>query len=356
MHAMETTTTVKDVAPGVTAIATAMARLYGYEQEPRHWSNEGWAGAGGQGQDPLEGVSAFPASDHWHYVTYGLTRLHEDDSAFPVRPGVSGFGFELTFRVARHAGSEAPYWPVQMLQRLARYVFRSSNVFRAGDHMELNGPLGGLRNTQLEALLFTNDPELPTLETRNGTIEFVQVFGVASDEIDAVRDWRCDGFLELAAARNPKLVTYPGRASLLNDPEFAKACRKGARRDGSSHGSSFTSVVSWEQVGEGVEITVGAIAVPDLLRMLRLRLPYNRTFKLVGRRSSVVFVPGLGAGWQPGGLELTLSVPWDAAGAMAEELEPKRGRYDWPGLDGVTIIVEPTDVRGARGELLRVIG
>jgi len=354
MHAMEITTTAKDVAPGMAAIATAMARLYGYEQEPRHWSSEDSARAGGQ--DPLEGVSAFPAGDHWHYVTYGLTQLYEDDSAFPARPGVSGFGFELTFRVARQAGDEAPYWPVQMLQRLARYVFRSSNVFRAGDHMELNGPLGGLRNTQLEAVLFTADPQLPTLETRNGTIEFVQVFGATGDEVDAVRDWRCDGFLELAAVRNKMLVTYPGRSSMMTDPEFAKACRKGARRDGSSHGSSFASVVSWEKVGDGVEITVGAIAVPDLLRMLRLRLPYNRTFKLVGRRSSVVFVPGLGAGWQPDGVELILSVPWDAAGAMAEDLEPKRGRYEWPGLEGVTIIVEPTDVRGARGELLRVIG
>lgn len=347
---MEITTTAKDVAPGMAAIATAMARLYGYEQEPRHWADET------SEQNPLAGVSAFPAGDHWHYVTYGLTQLFDDDSSFPAQEGVSGFGFELTFRVARHAGTDAPFWPVQMLQRLARYVFRSSNIFRPGDHMELNGPLGGLRNTQLEAVLFTEDPQLSTLETRSGTVTFVQVFGATGDEVDAVRDWRCDGFLELASARNELLVTYPGRSSMMSDPEFARACKKGARRDGSSHGSSFASVVRWAKVGEGVEITVGAIAVPDLLRMLRLRLPYNRTFKLVGRRASIVFVPGLGSGWQPDGVELVLSVPWDAAGAMAEELEPKRGRYEWPGLDGVTIVVEPTDVRGARGELLRVIG
>jgi hypothetical protein len=354
MLAMEITTTAKDVAPGTAAIATTMARLYGYEQEPVHWATEDSLREGGQ--DPLEGVSAFPAGDHWHYVTYGLTELYDDEKSFPARPGVSGWGFELTFRLARQPGDMAPAWPVAMLQRLARYVFRSSNVFRPGDHMELNGPLGGLRNTQLEAVLFTEDPQLPPIESRHGRVSFVQVFGATKDEVDAVRDWRCDGFLELTARSNRFLVTYPGRGSMLEDPAFADACRKAARRDGSSHGSSFASVVHWEPVGEGVEITVGAIAVRDLLRMLRLRVPYNRSFKLVGRKATITFVPGLGSGWKPQGSELVLSVPWDAASMMAEELEPKRGRYEWPGMPGVTLIVEPTDVRGANGELLRVIG
>lgn len=355
MHAMDiTTTTAKDVAPGMAAIATTMAKLYGYEQEPSHWSTDDSARSGGE--DPLEGVSAFPAGDHWHFVTYGLSQLYDEENSFPARPGVSGWGFELTFRVARHAGEEAPTWPVHMLRRLARYVYRSSNVFRAGDHMELNGPLGGLRNTQLEAVLFTKDPQLADIETRHGTVTFVQVVGATMDEVDAVRDWRCDGFLQLVSQRNPLLVTYPGRGSYLSEPEFEAACKKGARNDGSSHGSSFASVVGWERVGDGVEITVGAIAVRDLLRMLRLRLPYNRTFKLVGRRASVIFAPGLAPGWKPEGTELVLSVPWDAASMMAETLVAERGRYEWPGLDGIAVIVEPTDVRGARGELIRVIG
>ncbi len=352
MHAMDITTTAKDFAPGMAAIATAMAKLYGYQEEPRHWTPE----EEGSAEEPLHGVSAFVAGDHWHYVTYGLTQLFDEETSFPARPGVSGWGFELTFRLARQAGAEPPTWPVHMLQRLARYVFRSSNIFRPGDHMELNGPMGGLRNTQLEAVLFTADPQLEPIETRNGSISFVQVVGATKDEVDAVRDWRCDGFLELAADRNPLLVTYPGRGSLLADADFAKACKKGARTDGSSHGSSFASVVRWDRLGTGLEITVGAIAVRDLLRMLRLRLPYNRTFKLVGRGVSVVFAPGLAPGSKVEGSELVLAVPWDAASMMAETLETKRGRYEWPGLDGVTLIVEPTDVRGARGELIRVIG
>ena len=353
---MEITTTARDVAPGMAAIATAMARLYGYDHDPKHWSPERSLRDGGT--EALEGISAFTAEDHWHYVTYGLTDLYDESERFTdANPEDSGWGFELTFRLARQPGTEAPDWPVQMLQRLAGYVFRSSNVFRSGDHMELNGPLGGLRNTALEAVLFTQDTHLEPLDTRHGQVRFVQVFAVTPDELEAVRDWRCEAFLALVAQQNKSLVTYPGRGSMLAEPAFASACREGARKDGSSHGSSFASAVSWEPVGEGgVEITVGAIAVRDMLRMLRLRLPYNRTFKLVGRRASVAFVPGLTGAWEPQGTELLVVVPWDAAGMMAEKLQPKRGRYRWPCMPDVSVVVEPTDVRGERGELVRVIG
>jgi len=39
---------------------------------------------------------------------------------------LSGFGFELTFRLRREPGETAPpTWPAALLQALARYVFQS---------------------------------------------------------------------------------------------------------------------------------------------------------------------------------------------------------------------------------------
>ncbi len=350
----DTTTTRRDVAPGMAAIATALARVYGYGEQPTHWGTESSLRQGGD--DPLEGVSAFPAGDHWHYVTYGLTELYDNEHSFPQQAGESGWGFELTFRLARLAGEPAPTWPVGMLQRLARYVFKSSNVFRPGDHMDLNGPMGGQKRTDLNGALFTQDSQLAPIETRHGQVRFLQVVGITDDELDAVKDWRCEGFLELYARRNRLLVTDLFRSSLLTDTQFAAACREGARQEGSSHGSSFASVVQWEAFGDSLEIVVGAIAVRDLRRMLELRLPFNRPFRLHGRRASVHFVPGLGSGWQPNGRDLVLSVPWDAASSMREVLQAQRGRYEWPGMPGVVVVVKPTDVRGSRGELIRVIG
>ena len=347
--------TQRDPAPGMTAIASALANLYGYHVRPVHWGTQSPMRAGGE--DPLDGVSAFPSpsGEHWHYVTYGLTELYEGEASFPFQPGVSGFGFELTFRLARLPGEDAPSWPVLMLQRLARYVFRSANVFRSGDHMALNAPMGD-RPSAIEGALFTLDPELKPLDTARGEVRFLQVVGITADELEAVKDWRCEGFLELMSRRNPQLVTDLRRPSLMHDPVFAHACREGARQEGSSHGSSFASMVRWEETNRGLELTVGAIAVPDLLRALRLRLPFNRPFRLHGRRGSVRFVPGLSAGWAQEGRELVLHVPWDAAAALAEALAPRRGRYECHAFPGLKVVVRPTDVRGPRGELVRVIG
>lgn len=347
--------TQRDIAPGMSAIATTLAQHYGFGVQPAHWGTQSPLRQGGE--DPLEGISAFWGVDHWHYVTYGLTELFEGETAFPYQPGVSGFGFELTFRLASQEPHSAPAWPVPMLQRLARYIFRSSNVFRPGDHMHLNGTIGGQKHTHIEGALFTLDPTLAPIETIHGEVRFIQLVGVTNDELNAVKDWRCEGFLELMARRNPKLVTDLGRPTMMIDQDFAEACKEGARQEGSSHGSSFASVVKWEDVGNGgLDLTIGAIAVEDLLRMLRLRLPYNRPFRLHGRRNSVRFVPALRAGWKVDGRELVLEVPWDAAAGLADSLRARRGRYPWHGIPGLTLVVAPTDVRGSRGELVRVIG
>jgi hypothetical protein len=349
--------TRRDPAPGASAIATALAAVHGYVQ-PAHWGPTHSTRDGGE--DPLDGVSAFPAAGHWHYVTYGLTQQRPEDASFPFQAGLSGFGFELTFRLARFGDEPAPVWPVLMLQRLARYVFRSSNVFRPGDHMDLQGPMGGDGRTEIRGALFADDPQLGAIDTAHGTVRFVQVVGVTLDELEAVKDWSCEGFLRVLGERDPLYVTDLLRPGHLRDARFAEACRLGARADGSSHGSSFATAVRWNELlterGPGMELVIGAIAVPDLSRALRLRLPYNRPFRLHGRRASIRLVPALAPNWKIEGSELVLGVPWDAAASLAEGLRPRRGRYEWPGMPGVSVVVEPTDVRGARGELLRVLG
>jgi len=348
MAAMQITD--RDPAPGTMAIVTALAARYP-DQTPAHW-----VPAEVGEEEPLAGVSCFAAEGHWHYVSYGLTQLEDDGSRFPAREGASGFGFELTFRLLRMPGESPPRWPVALLQRLARYVFRSANVFRSGDHMALNGALGDQRRTELVGVLFALDPELPPMDTRYGEVSFVQIVGATADEIEAVKDWRCEGVVDLIRERDPWLVTDMARPSWLTDPSFAAACREGARQEGSSHGSSFAPVVRWSEDAEGLVLTLSAIAVDDLIRALRLRVPYNKPFQIHGRRASVRVVPGLGADYRAAGRELLISAPWDAASAMAQTLKPKRGTYPWPGLEGLRVVVVPTDIRGPKGELVRVIG
>ena len=54
---------------------------------------------------------------HWHYVTYGFSELYAKESSDAA---TSGYGFELTFRLAAEAAENAdstpPVWPMNLLQ------------------------------------------------------------------------------------------------------------------------------------------------------------------------------------------------------------------------------------------------
>lgn len=63
------------------------------------------------------------------YPSFGLSDLHGDGRVHDVSAGpdsVSGFGFELTFRLRREPEETAPpTWPATLMQSLAKYVFQS---------------------------------------------------------------------------------------------------------------------------------------------------------------------------------------------------------------------------------------
>lgn len=55
---------------------------------------------------------------------HGDGRVHDITGA----DSVSGFGFELTFRLKREPEETAPpTWPATLMQSLAKYVFHSGN-------------------------------------------------------------------------------------------------------------------------------------------------------------------------------------------------------------------------------------
>src|SRR5262249_50341429 len=115
-----------DVAPGWEAIDLALYELYG-ETTPLHYGTTISYAVGGP--DPLDGISVYARSEpsHWHFVTYGFTELYAKETK---NPDVSGFGFELTFRVMKAEGEdEPPVWALNFLQNLARYVFTTGNAF-----------------------------------------------------------------------------------------------------------------------------------------------------------------------------------------------------------------------------------
>ena len=327
-------------APGWDAIDAAATRIYG-AQEPKHWGTLIRWSLGGP--DPLDGISCYEADGHWHFVSYGISDLYEKGD--PGDPE-SGYGFELTFRLARKKGETAPpEWTLVMLQRIARYVFETGNVLLPGEHVELGGPLGE-EDASLSALAVVEDPELGAIDTRHGHVRFLQLVGITGDELEAMKDWNSEGVIALLGKRDSMYVTDVRRKSIRQDPDVEAHIRAGIARDGSSHGAAFTQQLDWTRNEDGsLHLLFGAIAVPDVRRALRSRLPFARPFRVYGPRCTVVLWP---AGVTKPADEidddvLFIELSAEQAEALHEALDERPDRYRCDELPGLVVEVEASD-------------
>jgi suppressor of fused len=348
-----------DLAPGWEAIDGALAPLYP-GQEPRHvgplikWMMGG--------PDPLDGISAWKRADpvpHWHFVSYGLSELYRKESE---NAAISGWGFELTFRLTCDAAGEAPpAWAFSLMQNLARYVFQSGNVLGDGEWMDTNGPIALETDTRLQALAFINDPELPSIETPNGGVTFVQIVGLTLDEMEAGKQWRTRGLLDALSPYMPLWTTDLSRASLLDRPGVRAAVEAGKARDGSSMGMVFVPAIGWSAGSAPLEspaivIRLGAGHVEELLQSLALRLPFGRDLLLVGSDQAIGFAPGEPVSVSEQGSELRVALTPAALDAVRATLRPEIGDYRVPAIPGIVWEVEQTIIRDAAGNLVRTIG
>ena len=342
---------------GWDALNAALSALYP-GQEPRHFGTAMPWTLGGQ--DPLDGISVYwnPAPrPHWHYVTYGFSELYgkeTDDAA------ESGFGFELTFRLAAEPGAgpedAPPTWPMSLLQNLARYVFKSGNGVEQGHHLDANGPIALDTDTALRHLAFIDDPQLPALDTANGRVRLLQVVGLTDDEMAAVKRWSTTALLRLLEPAMPLWITDLQRGSLLADPQRAAQVAAGTARDGSTTAMLFVEALTWTREGEVCELVLGAGKVASLLELLPLRLGHGRTLTLLDREHAWHFEPGPADVIEEdaeGSVCCTLSPA--TVQALLERLKPERGVYPLPGSP-LQVRIEPTELRDAQGAVVRTIG
>jgi len=348
-----------DSAPGWDAIDGALTRLYP-DQKPKHYGAVPHWRLGGR--DPLDGISVYKRSSplpHWHYVSYGLTELYRRASA---GPDVSGYGFELTFRLACDPhDDEPPAFAFNFLQNLARYVLESGNVFDDGHWMTAHGPIARDTETALCSMGFVFDPELPAIDTPNGRVTFLQIVGLTEDEEGAVKRWKTRALLDVLLPHMPLWVTDLGRRSLLERADVRAQIEEGLRRDGSSTGSLFTDVLAWRTRlrlprASVVEITIGAGQVLDLVALLPLRLPFDRDFHFVGHDCALRFLRSDANSVTKDDRTLTLKLTDSTVRAFARCLQPRAGKYGVDGLDGVSWLIEKTVIRDAQGAPVRTIG
>lgn len=334
-------------APGWAAIDAALARTYG-SAEPQHWGTIiGWRLGG---PDPLDGISAYRREEpvpHWHYVGYGMSALYENDD--PTSE-LSGWGFEFTFRLLRGQEEQAPVWPASLLQNLARYVHQSGNWFEAGHHLNLNGPIAADRpDTRLTRAFFAEDPELGTIRTPHGTVQFLQIVGMTEDEHQAGQDWNVLGLLDVLLPWLPLLVTDLDRSSLLGDPLITRAVRDGIARDGSSTGVLFVDSMDWDQDGDTLRLTVGANAAPSLGRALTGRLPHGRDLTITNGAATIRITSAPTFHAEQDEQTLVVQLPDPVVAELRAVLRPERGRHSLTTAPRMSVTIQPTEIKDADG-------
>lgn len=183
---------MEDEAPGWDAIDAALSALYPSVM-PVHVA-PGLGVAFGSG---VQGISAYAASKHWHYVTYGLSELWVKETEDPE---TSGFGYEFTMRVPRsERDAQPPEWPFTLLEKLAQTVRQGSDYW-TGHRVEVGGPIDGKRS-RLIAIALVLDPELGSINTPNGNVTFLQLVGVTADELAEMRASSTDAVISRLAQR-----------------------------------------------------------------------------------------------------------------------------------------------------------
>ena len=124
----------------------------------------------------FDGISAYDGGAFWHFVSFGLTELHVKQSDSPEW---SGFGYELTFRLAKNDDSP-PAWAFEFMEAIGKAVWKDQ-VFAAG-HTIKTGPINGDPETKQNAVLVVRDPAIPEpIDTPHGRVEFLLLVGVPDE-------------------------------------------------------------------------------------------------------------------------------------------------------------------------------
>lgn len=174
----------EDDAVGWECIDKELEKIYP-GHEPLHFAPPLHYAVGGN--DPLDGISVYRSEKqekHFHFVTYGFSELYYSEKS--AGGEFSKFGFELTLRLKMEHEDDNIHWVCNLLQNLARYVFRSGKWFEEYHLIPAGGPIRSGYDTDITALSFVPDPELGKIDTPHGEVSFLQIVGLTTGEFKSL--------------------------------------------------------------------------------------------------------------------------------------------------------------------------
>jgi hypothetical protein len=177
---------------------------------------------------PLPAITVWESKESWHFVSYGLSELFEKSSP---KPGVSGFGFELSFRLRRDADeAQPPVWALRLLQAIGGSVLRNKQGIDSGHCINIGGPIvppGTGVQSELTGFVCIPDVRLGKMEEGPfGSVLFLQLVGLDAEELALFREYELRAVVDALAELSFEGVTDPERASWASDPQKSKILRR----------------------------------------------------------------------------------------------------------------------------------
>ncbi|PZP50961.1 MAG: riboflavin biosynthesis protein [Pseudopedobacter saltans] len=205
----------EDDAVGWLSIDQSLEKVY-KDQKPQHFAPILHYAIGGE--DPLDGISVYESEEqvpHYHIVSYGFSNLYYDEDA--AGNEYSKFGFEMTFRLKKNPKDDNFAWACNLMQNLAKYVFKTGKWFDEYHFIPANGPIRLEYETDITAIAFVLDPELGEMETPNGKVMFLQMVGLTTSEYENLKlnpkTTETKKLLDNLQKENPLLITDLDRKS-----------------------------------------------------------------------------------------------------------------------------------------------
>lgn len=173
-------------AVGWNAINDRLKEVY-LNQDPRQYGPPVSMMLGGK--DPIEATCIFDSEKqefHRHFISYGMSELYYNEEAADGE--FSKWGFEFTFRLKPFEEDNVdddPFWVIEVMNNLARYVYESERWFEDYHFVPANGPIRTETKVPVDivGLIFVPDPELGKIQTPNGEVTFLQMVGITSKEL-----------------------------------------------------------------------------------------------------------------------------------------------------------------------------
>ena len=171
------------VIDGWKAIESAFLKRYAGQDNPKHYASLiKWCLGG---PNPLDGISIYDGGDYWHFVTFGLTELYEKET---TDPEWSGYGMEFTMRLKKgcYEDEESELRCVcGNFQNIAKITFEKGELFNSWEWV-YTGQKNGIDFRQQSALtgfITVPDTLIPSIETPNGHVDFVEFVGATDAEL-----------------------------------------------------------------------------------------------------------------------------------------------------------------------------